>query len=409
MLTLRKLKDYFFPRRRLWKNWRYWTILPIVFFEQRKAFPTGQCQIESLSRNFQEEHRYEREKLLIKHALKLFPTWTYAQQRSQWLSKPVFHLDPNKSKVQPRKSTKSKREFSKTPKSETLASLCIVTGMSSNAPYLELGLQLIESIKATEFYKQIPIKILDCGLNQEHKDYLTHRFQVEIKDPDWDVDPGMIVSDSSYDAFPKNGWKGCTARPYLHQHFPGFDYYLWIDADSWIKDETGLDDLVCLAEKQGAGFLTESRRWNSHSFLLALTTEKRILLTDKKVMFNGIFCFSQRFMTLYGNYADENLRLINEYRWGFDMVVFNLTIYHFIKEPKWVYCYISQRASGRNEKIVILEGCKKFGNSAILYLDVPHRSKAFLTLSLSDAEDISAIYSKKYGIKRESSYFREYP
>ena len=115
----------------------------------------------------------------------------------EWHSRPVFHKDPSKSKTQPRPALRLERDSNYIPSDETIQSLCFVTGASSNAPYFDLVIQLIESIKATRFYKDVDIKVLDCGLNQEDIQYLKERFNAEVKDPGWDVDVNFLEEGSS--------------------------------------------------------------------------------------------------------------------------------------------------------------------------------------------------------------------
>ncbi|MEI6806842.1 MAG: hypothetical protein WCK49_10130 [Myxococcaceae bacterium] len=367
-------------------------------------------EILELSEQYRKEHRYVREKSLIEHANNLFPDWAYALERLDWHARPIFHADPDKSQVQPRIPVYQDREEEKPPRPETLTKLCIVTGMSSNAPYWELGVQLIESIHATRFYHKTPIKILDCGLTLEHCEYLNKRFQVEIKDPGWDINPDFLVESTCYQVLPQNGWKGCTARPYLHRHFPGFDYYLWIDADTWIQDETGLDHLIQHAEQQECGFLSESILCRSSNFINVLLKEDRNKFLDKEIWPNGIFCASRKFMDCYAQNSDSHISKVKKYLWGFDMMMFTCAIYQSIENPKSVYSYRDLRESGGPEPIVILEGEYKF--SRYHTVDLGHLRCALIPLirvNPLEAEDVIACYAKKYNLKTKSPFFREFP
>ena len=70
--------------------------------------------------------------------------------------------------------------------------------------------------------------ILDCGLTEEQRA--------------WFAGAGRDSSScrSGTSTFParaklKDGYKALTARPFLPRYFPGFDLYLWIDADCWVQ------------------------------------------------------------------------------------------------------------------------------------------------------------------------------
>jgi hypothetical protein len=207
-------------------------------------------------------------------------------------------------------------------------SLCIVTGISSNEPYFELGFQLIESIKATQHYANIPIKVLDCGLSQEHREILKSYFDLEIKDPAWDIEPSLITSSPHFIKFENlSSWKGCTARPYLAKHFPGYGYYLWIDADTWINDEQILDKLIVFAENQEIGCLSESKPVSRSIIRRSLTREQLCRFGKETLIINGLFCLSRGAIDEYAAHAGQQIDLLGRYGWGFDMAVFNLMFY----------------------------------------------------------------------------------
>ena len=72
------------------------------------------------------------------------------------------------------------------------------------------------------------IGILDVGLDPAQREWLAPRVS-HIVHPDWDVD------------FPHREQtpemrKAQFARPFLPRHFPGYEIYLWIDADAWLQD-----------------------------------------------------------------------------------------------------------------------------------------------------------------------------
>lgn len=337
MSKFKQFKNRYFPHRRLWRDWRYCMARMLAFIEIKKGFPVQQQEIIELSKEYRRDFRFEREKLLILHAQKLYPNWYYVQERLEWHARPIFHPDPSKSKVVPRKIVYQARDPRYIPKPETLSSLCIVTGMSSNAPYFELGFPLIESIKATRFYKDIPIKILDCGLTEKDQEALCAYFDVEIKDPGWDVNPEYLVQDSGYHKFPQNGWKGCTARPYINRHFPGYDYYMWMDADSWVKDEMGLDKLVHLAESNGVGCYSEDLAIVNHPWRELFIISDMENYAQKSMIYNGLFCCSSSLLIKYGDLADKNIQALGRYVWGFDMIVFTALVYMNVNPSNFLW------------------------------------------------------------------------
>lgn len=295
--------------------------------------PITQKEILQLSYQYQKEWRFEREKRLMIHALILFPNWHYIHQRLEWHSRPEFHKDPSKSKTQPRKSLALPRDSQYIPKQATMESICFVTGADSKEPYFSLCVQLIESIKATRWYNHIPIKVLDCGLTSEDKDYLIKRFNVDVKDPGWDVDPQLIhVGEMKHWSY--NGWKGIIARPYIHKHFPGYEYYFWMDADSWIQNDNGLDIFISLCEKQGLAIVNElDLSWdysNSEvrkSFIEPIPFHYFESMANKPLLCGGFYCISKKYNEKYATYCDAAILERKQYGFGFDMSMLNYCFY----------------------------------------------------------------------------------
>jgi len=286
--------------------------------------PTDVRKIAELSYQYQREWRFDREKRLMQHALTLFPNWQYALARMEWHSRPEFHLNPEKSKVQPRKPLHLPRDERYIPKQETMDSLCFVTASGSDQPYFNLSIQLLESIKATRWYNHIPIKVLDCGLTQEDADYLRQHFGCEVKDPGWDS--GVDIQQKSK---LKIGMKGCTARPYIAKHFPGYEYYFWLDTDTWVQDERILDRMICLTEEQGLYATRDLENiWTPRKdFSAAIPHWCLDIMLNKKVILNSAYCITAELSKKFELICDRAIQEVGVYRWGFDMAMLNCLFY----------------------------------------------------------------------------------
>jgi hypothetical protein len=102
--------------------------------------------------------------------------------------------------------------------------LLIVSGADS--AYFPLLRDTVLSVRAQS--PQAAIGILDVGLYQEQREWLAARV-THLVHPAWDIDfPGRART--------PEGRKAQFARPFLPQHFPGYELYLWIDADAWLQD-----------------------------------------------------------------------------------------------------------------------------------------------------------------------------
>ena len=107
--------------------------------------------------------------------------------------------------------------------------LLIVSGADS--AYFPLLKDTVLSVQALR--PDAAIGILDCGLDPDQTQWLSARVAHLVK-PGWDIDfPGQTATAEAR--------KAQFARPFLPGHFPGYDVYLWIDADAWLQDWRAVD------------------------------------------------------------------------------------------------------------------------------------------------------------------------
>src|SRR5260221_3188777 len=109
--------------------------------------------------------------------------------------------------------------------------LIIVTGADSG--YFELLQGCVRSIRDKTEGRKIAIGILDVGLIGSERQWLVEQ-SATIVAPGWDLDfPGR-------DQTPRYR-QAQYGRPFIPRHFPGYDLYLWIDADAWVQDWAAID------------------------------------------------------------------------------------------------------------------------------------------------------------------------
>jgi len=108
----------------------------------------------------------------------------------------------------------------------------IVSLADSN--YFELLNELIDSIKRFDESKNVAICILDAGLTEDQKLKLSQKVD-DIKSAEWDIKvPAFKVRG-------KEWLKSQVSRAFLPKYFPGYEKYLWIDADAWVNKWEALD------------------------------------------------------------------------------------------------------------------------------------------------------------------------
>lgn len=104
------------------------------------------------------------------------------------------------------------------------AGLLIASG--ADCGYFPLLRDTVQSIRAR--HREAAIGILDFGFAPEHREWLVPRVS-HLVQPGWDFD--FPDRERTPEAL-----KAQLSRPFLRRHFPGYDTYLWIDADAWIQD-----------------------------------------------------------------------------------------------------------------------------------------------------------------------------
>jgi hypothetical protein len=102
----------------------------------------------------------------------------------------------------------------------------LIIASAADAGYFPLLQDMVLSVRAQR--SSAAIGVLDLGLLPEQRAWLADRVTHLVR-PGWDLDfPGRDRAAESF--------KAQVARPFLPRHFPGYDMYLWIDADAWLQD-----------------------------------------------------------------------------------------------------------------------------------------------------------------------------
>ena len=98
----------------------------------------------------------------------------------------------------------------------------------ADSNYFELLNELVDSITSFEERKNIAICILDAGLTDQQRDILSKKVD-EIKSAEWDIEV------SAFKVKGREWLKSQVSRAFLPKYFPGYEKYLWIDADAWVN------------------------------------------------------------------------------------------------------------------------------------------------------------------------------
>jgi hypothetical protein len=100
--------------------------------------------------------------------------------------------------------------------------------VSSDANYFDLLMGTVRSLRDRAAALDFDLCVLDVGLTPEQGSEL-RRLAAAVVSVDWEYDfPGRDRTPGYF--------KAMTSRPYLPQHFPGYDLYMWVDSDAWVQD-----------------------------------------------------------------------------------------------------------------------------------------------------------------------------
>lgn len=260
--------------------------------------PKSKDNIYMLSLLLRLTDQYDKEYKLLISNKKKYSDWSYINQRLNWHQLDEFD------KLVPRPLLK-KKQLLKTNliQQHDLDKLIIVTGGDSG--FFTWIVETIESVRAGGLYKNVQIGVIDCGLLKEQKLYLQQNFNnITIKDPGFDFASLSMLAQSWKCGIPdKNieAFKAITSRAYLDQHFSGYEFYFWIDADAWIQDENSIQEYISLAKKQSVGMSENNfaQLCNKTMFYndKYMTQEMLALLENKKsATCTGVVCMTPKFL-----------------------------------------------------------------------------------------------------------------
>lgn len=106
--------------------------------------------------------------------------------------------------------------------------------------YFPMILELIHSIRRFPQSAGIDICVIDAGLTPEQVRHLEDGLVQKVVSPDW---PGPLAARQGK-LKGQDHLKACVARPFIPQHFPGYDIYIWLDGDVWVQDWSAVEVLI---------------------------------------------------------------------------------------------------------------------------------------------------------------------
>jgi hypothetical protein len=124
---------------------------------------------------------------------------------------------------------------------------------ASDAAYFYLLSELLRSVEKGALRDGIDLGVLDLGLEEGQRDELKAR-GVKLCVPELDYDAALFRTP------PKPAFRAMTARPHLPHYFPGYDLYIFLDADCWVQDWEAVRLYATAALRMGVAVTPETDR-----------------------------------------------------------------------------------------------------------------------------------------------------
>lgn len=122
---------------------------------------------------------------------------------------------------------------------------------AANEAFVPLLRGLIGSLNQWAASPVTDLACFDLGLAAASRDWVASETRHAVK-PGWD----LPVHQGTRKSRPE--LRGLTVRPYLRDYFPGYDVYLWLDADLWVQQKTALDVYIRGASAKGLAIAAQS-------------------------------------------------------------------------------------------------------------------------------------------------------
>lgn len=129
---------------------------------------------------------------------------------------------------------------------------------AANEDFVPLLRDLLDSLEQWKPRPFDDIGLLDLDLSPASAEWARQR-GVKLVKPGWDLPVAAELRQH------KPYLRAFTARPFLPDHFPGYDLYLWIDADAWVQERYALDWYFAAARRGALAITPQVDRAYRHT------------------------------------------------------------------------------------------------------------------------------------------------
>jgi len=119
---------------------------------------------------------------------------------------------------------------------------------ASDSSHFPLLMGLLSTL-GTATRSRHDVFVLDGGMTSDQVDFL-ERNGVQAVEIDWSIPLNTT----------KLWLRTLVARPFLPDYIPGYDVYIWLDADTWLQRESAVQDIYDAAEHLGFAAVSSVHR-----------------------------------------------------------------------------------------------------------------------------------------------------
>jgi hypothetical protein len=138
----------------------------------------------------------------------------------------------------------------------TTSKVILIT--AADAGYFQMARGAIESLNRFSQRSELSLGFFDLGCTSEQLAWLCGVVDYTVV-PDWDFEFPDRATTPSY-------VRGFLVRPVLRRYFPGYETYIWLDADTWVQSWSALDLFITGARRKGMAIVPEIDRGSYHLY-----------------------------------------------------------------------------------------------------------------------------------------------
>jgi len=240
----------------------------------------------------------------------------------------------------------------------------------------------LDSLERLNLRVEADFGILDLGLLDEQVKYCEDRGYI-IKKPHWTM--------SIPNELRKNHQLGLVARTDLREYFPGYDIYLWFDADAWAQTPEFFFELTEGASQRGAALIAENgpgykkdftyAKWWYGNMIAAYGLRKGLYVASQPVFNIGIMALASNaphwdvWKRYYQEFINTREKVNNQHSFNAAVRLENLDFHLAPARCNWIT--VLSDPTWNPERRMLCEPNKESKPLSVIHMAGPNKSKIY--------------------------------